>query len=289
MARTIAQIYDAMITEKETFASLDGLTPKPDDSQTFLADLSTTSKVAIWRLMFWVVAVAIWAHEMVFDEHEAEVEATAAALIPGTAQWLQGEMFKFQFGDTLQFIDGKFQYPIIDLTKQIIKRVAIVETLGQVRVKVAKLDVSDDPEKLDAAEESAADTYLNQIKFAGTNTALITKDADLLKVAYDIHYDPQVLDSAGESIADPGTFPVVDAINGYIQELPFNGALNLTEMTDAVQAADGVVDPVLTLAEAKFGAIPYATIVREYVADAGHMKIDPGFPLSTQITYIANV
>ena len=74
MARTILEILDDIITEKETHAELDNLQPKPDNSQTFLDDLTTTSKVAIWRLWAFTTAVAIFAHEKIFDSHKLEVE-----------------------------------------------------------------------------------------------------------------------------------------------------------------------------------------------------------------------
>ncbi len=288
MARTIQQIYDAMITEKETRTELDLLQPKPDTSQTFLDDLTTTSKVAIWRLMFFVMAVAIWTHEKIFDLHIADVQAQAEVLIPGTTQWLRQQALDFQFGDTLQFINNIFQYPVIDTAKQIIKRAAVIEVGGQVILKVAKLTASV-PDKLDAAELTSFQSYVGQIKVAGIQIVIITADADLLKIAYNVHYNPQLLKSTGESIGTPGTFPVEDAINNFIQSLPFNGILNLTQLTDAIQAAEGVTDPIITLAEGKIAGGTYATIVDNYTANAGHMKIDPAFPLSTQLTYIADV
>jgi len=288
MARTIVQILDAIIDEKENRTALDLLVPNPDDAQTFLDDLTTTSKVAIWRLMFFVIASAIFTHEKLFDIHKTAVEALADTLIPNTARFMREEALKFQFGDTLQFINLKFVYPVIDTTKQIIKRAAVVETGGQVIVKVAKL-VATLPEKLTSSELNAFSVYINSIKSAGTQLAIISDDADLLKIAYNIHYDPQILENDGESIAIPTTFPVEDAINKFIQDLPFDSVLNLTELTDAIQAVSGVEDPVNTLAEGRITGGVFATIVREYTANAGHMKIDPAFPLSTQLTYIANV
>jgi len=288
MARTIQQILGAMITEKETRTVLDTLQPKPDTSQTFLDDLTTTSKVAIWRLMFFVLAVAIFLHEKIFDLHEADVLAQAKVLIPGTTRHLRQLALDFQFGDTLQFIDEIFQYPIIDTTKQIVKRAAVIEVGGQVLLKVTKL-TSGVPDKLDSGELTAFQGYIAQVKTAGIQIVIITADADLLKIAYDIHYNPQLLKSTGESIGTPGTFPVEVAIDSFIQNLPFNGILNLTQLTDAIQLAEGVTDPVITLAEAKIPGGTFATIVKEYIPNAGHLKIDPAFPLSTQLTYIADV
>jgi len=112
MARSISVIFDEIIDEKETFTSLDALVPNPDSSQTFLADLTSTSKVAIWRLIFWVVAFAIHAHEKLFDEHVKVVEARALEIIPGTTLYYVVESKKFQNGDDLIFDEttGKFSY-----------------------------------------------------------------------------------------------------------------------------------------------------------------------------------
>lgn len=81
-------------------------------------------------------------------------------------------------------------------------------------------------------------------------------------------------------------FPVRDAIESYIAALPFNGTLHLTFLTDAVQQAGGVVNPVLTNAEAHWGAFPPAPIDVSYVSHAGHMAIDPQAPLSATINYM---
>ena len=290
MAKQLTEWYDIIITEKETFSSLDGLTPKPDDSQTFLQDLSSTSKVAIWRLWVWVVAFAAWVTDNLFDEHTIQIEALGDTLITGTASWIRDQCFKFQLGDTLIYnpVNGAFEYATVNEAAQIIKRASILEVGGVVIIKVAKEDVGGNPIKLSASEKTSFNTYINQIKFAGTNTAVKSEDPDLLKIFYDVHYDPLVLSSTGESLSSPGVFPVEDAINDFISTLPFDGVLNLTELTDAVQLASGVNDPVLTQAEAKFGALPYAAINREYVADAGYMKIDPAFPLTSTLTYIAD-
>jgi len=288
MARDLTEIYNELVTEKQTFTTLNGLQPAIDDSQTLLNDLTTTSKVAIWRLMLFVVAVGIWTHENIFDLHKAEIEALAAQFIGGTVEWFQSTALAFQYGDSLQFIDQKYSYPVIDTSKQIVQRCAIDEVSGQLRVKAAKLS-GGLPVPLSTPELNAFSAYINQIKFAGVNVVITSNVADKLKLTYKVFYNPLVLTATGEDIDNPGVFPAEDAINNHIQNLPFNGVLNLTSLTDSVQAAAGVVDPVLTSAEAKFGALAYTPIVENYKADAGYLEIDAGFPLNTSITYVANV
>jgi hypothetical protein len=190
----------------------------------------------------------------------------------------------FHYGDSLTRNGVQYTYPIITPANQIIERAAVNDVAGQVRIKVAKLS-GGLPIKLTTTELTAFQAYITQIKFAGTNVDVISRAADLLKIAYNVKYDPLVLSATGELLSTPGVFPVVDAINAYIQELPFDGILNLTKLTDAIQVAQGVIDPVIQSSEAKFGALAYFPIVDNYNADAGHMLIDPAFPLSTQITY----
>lgn len=289
MARTVKEIYNEMVLEKQQMTVLSSLQPSIDNAQNLLSDLTTQSKVAIWRLLFFVTAVAIWVHEKLFDRHKAEIEIRANELITGTARWYREQCFVFQYGDAIQWVDNKYTYPRVNPANQIIKRAAVIEAGGQVRIKVAKLDTDGLPAPLSVAEITAFKAYIGQIKFAGTSISVISRDADLLKVSFDVVYDPLVMNGIGELIIDPSVKPVESAINDYIQNLPFNGVLNLTSLTDAVQQAEGVIDPVLNGAAAKYGRLAYQVIDKKYNADAGHMKIDPAHPLSPNINYLPNV
>jgi len=288
MSRTIKEIYDAIITEKETFSSLNTLVPNPDTAQTFLTDLTSASKVAIWRLMFWVVAVAIWSHEQIFDLHKAELIEIGNNLITGTKRWYKEQALLFQYGDSLQWNPTKLKYeydPLSSGTK-IVTACSVREVSGQVRIKIAKDDGVGGLEPLTPTEETAFTSYMNQIKFAGTNVAITNINADDLKLSINLYYDPLVLKSTGESILNAGIFPVEDAINNHLKELPFDGTFNLTKFIDAIQQAEGVVDPVLLSSEAKSGANPYVATGQNYIASSGYLAIDGAFPLSSVINYI---
>lgn len=284
MARTIKEIYDEMIVEKATMSSLSGLQPSTDTATNLLNELDSGSKVARWRLLFYVVAVGIWIHEKIFDKHKEAIELRASQLYVGTVTWYHAQCFLFQLGDSLTWNGTKYEYATVTPANQIIERASVKEVSGQVVLKVAKLSGTL-PTKLTTTEFNAFTAYLTKIKFAGTNLSIISRDADLLKIAYDVKYDPLLLSSSGELLSTPGIFPAEDAINNYIQNLPFDGNLNLTKLTDEIQKAEGVIDPVIGIAEAKYGGLPYTTITNNYNADAGHMIIDPAHPLSTSITY----
>lgn len=289
MARTIAEIYLSIVAEKNNQPTINALQPTIDNEQTLLNDLSSTSKVAVWRLFAYIISVAIWTHENLWDLFKAAIEALIAGAYSGTTRWYQQQALLFQFGDSLTWINNKFQYSVIDATKQIIKRSAAIETGGAVIIKVAKL-VGGLPVKLNANEFAAYQAYLAQIKFAGTNISSISYDPDLLKLTLNIVYNPLVLASDGSLLSDSGIFPVEDAIKAYIAGIVWDGTFNLTKLIDAAQAAQGVVDPILTLAEGKaYNGASFGTITQNYQSVAGYMVVDPANPLSGTLTYTPNV
>lgn len=285
MARTISVIYDEIVAEMATMSSLNAFQPNVHSAQTFLTELTSSSKVAIWKSFLWVVAFALWVNEVLLDKHKEEIELRAREIIAGTPSWYRDQCLLFQYGSALQWINNRFQYSAIDETKQVIKRAAVVEGAGQVRLKVAKLS-GDTPVPLSTSEFNAFLQYMAKVKLAGTDLTIISNPSDTLKIRYDIVYDPLVLTETGELINTPGTYPVHDVINEFIGNLPFNGVLNLTQLTDAIQQVEGVVDPTLVSAWAKFGSLPYSLINKNYQADAGHMVIDPANPLTSTINYI---
>ena len=300
MSRTIQEIYDAIVDEKESFSSLDTLVPNPDSSQTFLQDLTSTSKVAIWRLIFWVCAVAIWILENLFDTHTAEIDARKAELIPGTLRWYVEESKIYQDGDELIFNTStkKYEYAELDLDARIIEQASANEANGEVVITVAKDDGTGSLEKLTSAEKTRFESYIAEIKFAGVATRVISDDPDLLKIAYNIYVDGTVIyvDESnpsdplnGSLISDSSTYPVVDAIDDYIATLDFKGTMRVADLTDAIQAATGVRNVVATTVEAKYAAFAYTDILalanQSYQSNAGYLDIDPAFPLSSQISY----
>jgi hypothetical protein len=290
MARTIQEIYNEMITEKESFSSLNGLIPAPDSAQTLLTDLTSSSKVAIWRLFFWVVAVSIWSHEKLFDIFKAEVIEIGNNLITGTRNWYRIQAESFQYGDALTWNPTtlKFEYPTGSTGAKVVKHASVREAVGILRIKVAKDDGAGSLTPLSTPEKNAFETYINQIKFAGTPVSIVNLSADLLKLQVDIYYNPLLLTDVGESILSNMVFPVRDAINNHLLNLPFDGTYNLTKLTDAIQNAEGVIDTVINLSQARSGSNPYVSTDQNYIANAGYLKIDPTFPLSsnTVLNYI---
>lgn len=283
MSRTILQIYDSIILEKETFSSLSGLTSPviPDTAQDMLTELTTASKVGIWRLWFWVVAFAIWTHEQLFDQHITDIENRAKNITPAVTRWYVNESKKFQNGDALVWDGEKYIYSDTTssaaIAKQIVKQASARDINEIVTIKIAK-EVGGSLVELDASEKTSFESYLDDIKIAGTKTIVISDDPDLLKLAYTIQYDPLVMKADGSLIEDD-SFPVQNAIDAYIEGLPFDSTFRVQDLTDAIQAARGVVNAVADVIETKYGTLNYEDILavttETYLPNAGYLITDP--------------
>ncbi len=113
--------------EKELQPSLTGLLPLGETSDNLLDDLTSGSKVAVWRLWAYLTSVAIYIHELLWDNFKVVIEEIAAAAPAGTPRWYQKKMFEFQSGDSLVYVDNQYVYDPIDETKRIVTRCAIEE------------------------------------------------------------------------------------------------------------------------------------------------------------------
>lgn len=277
--RTIQQIYDEIIKEKEQMSELSTLQPWVDSSQTLLNDLTSTSKVAVWRLWAWVMAVVIWTHEKLWVVFRTEVDAIVAAAIPGTARWYREMCLQFQYGDAMMYQNFKFIYNPINPDNRIIARASATEVGGNVLLKVAKLE-NNTPQKLTSDELEAFTAYISKIKFAGTYCQIISAEADLLRVDLNVIYDPTIINSNGEQLSNLSVKPVEQAISNYLAALPWDGKLLLSALVDAVQQAAGVVDVVINNASAKaYAAANWNPISRYYYTVSGWIINDNNYPL----------
>jgi len=292
MARSIIYWYDIINSERQTMASLNSLEPNINDAQALLSDVKTTSKVARWRLWLWCVAVLAYAVDVLFDRTKLELEDIAKKSQYGTTPWYVLISKEFQYGYALDWINNQFSYVANDESAKIIKRAAAVEvaspSLSFVNLKVAKL-VGSTPAPLTVSEKNAFAFYISQRKPVGVAINIISDNPDDLRLFLNIDYNPLLLTNTGERIIGGG-FPVEEAINEYIGNLPFNGSLELDDLVDVIQQAEGVVNAYVTNAEARYGANPFVAFTQSYSSNAGYLVIDSATPLNSSITYTpANV
>ena len=280
MARSIQDIQQLIYAQKAQEPALE--------------NLNSTSKVAIWRLWVYIISVAIWSLEKLFDLHRTDIDKRLTELKPHTARWYRSKALAFQYGYYLAHDSDKYNNQWltdeqIEVSK-IIKYSAVVESKneGRLIVKIAG-EHGDTLQPITDAQKQAFEAYLQEIKDAGVRLSVVNYQPDVLHLQMKIIYDPLVLDSNGQSIAK-ATKPVEETIISYLKRLPFNGELVLAHLIDALQQAEGVKIPHLVLAQSKnitssgeYGA--FETIEISKIPTAGYFTIDN----YNDITYISNV
>ena len=280
MARSIQEIQNIILQAKA--------------QEPVLESLNSTSKVAIWRLWVYIIAVAIWSLEKLFDQHRADIDKRLASLKPHTARWYRSKALAFQYGfdllpDSDKFNNTGHTEEQIEASK-IVKYSAVIESKneGRLIVKIAG-EQGDTLQPITDAQKQAFEAYLQEIKDAGVRLSVVNYQPDILHLQMKIVYDPLVLDSNGQSIIH-ATKPVEEAIKSYLKRLPFNGELVLAHLIDALQQAEGVKIPHLVLAQSKnitssgdYGA--FETIEISKIPTAGYFTIDN----FNDITYVSNV
>ena len=265
MARTIDYWYNVIITQKQSTTELDVL--------------DNTSKAANFNLWAYIVAFAMCVLDNLFDGHRTVVDADIAALKPHSVQWYQTLALSFQYGQDT--IPGTDQYANTGLTadqvaaQKIIAQAAVTEIDGSLRAKVVKL-VNGDYAELTGDELAAHTAFMNKQKDAGVKIIDQSLPPDGLKLTLDIFYDALILKSDGSRIDGRAATPVPDAISAYLKNLKFNGEYANTRLTDQLQLVDGVMLPVIKLAQAQYGGFAYTNIDEVYIPDGGYLRIPDG-------------
>ena len=103
-----------------------------------------------------------------------------------------------------------------------------------------------------------------------------------------IFYDPLILNADGTSKSD-GSRLIDLAIENYLRDLPFDGRLKRTSITDSILASEGVFDVQVSILQHKYAAYDYQDIEISHVPESGYFNIDPLFPLTEAFTYIPHV
>lgn len=278
MARSIQEILDGMRADKASRSELDSLT--------------NASNAAVWDELYESFSVEVHTIESLFDTLDEDIEERANQIPTGTTIWYAAESLEFQYGDSLELIDGIPNYTVEDDTKKIVKYASATESGGFVLIKAAIDDGSGNPVKLGTAEINSFTEYWTLKRFAGTSILIISQDGDEIVTTARIEVNPQIIKLTGESVADTGVFPVEDAIKDYYKNLDFNGRFQIMKLEDAMQSVSGVTNVVINKVEAKaFGQVNYTDITatpnQDYISVAGYSIEDGTTPLNTTLTYVS--
>jgi hypothetical protein len=239
MARTIEQIYNDLVLQKQTFGTLTGLTTI-SDYQTFLTNLTSDSKVSNWNLELYNSAVMIKTLEDKIETETSNISTLLSNSFVMTADWYRAQTLLFQYGDIVQLINYVPGYVSVDVDKQIIEFCSVEEIVGGVKIKVRRKDGT----ILSNDELLGLQSYLNAIKGIGTIIQIINLEPDDIKFFIDIIYTPQVnLDTLKTNVSD--------AITNYVSNLPFDSKIYGNDVIDILQEVSGVIDPRFVKISAK--------------------------------------
>lgn len=266
MARTAEEIEQQIIDQKAASAAL--------------VELNSVSNTAIYRLWIFITAQILHYFEVLQDAFKAEVQAIIDNNQYGTKSWWYNQAKAYQHGDLLQNINNVFKYAAVDVSKQIIKYCSINDLGGKVQIKVAK-QVGGEPVVLTVGELNGVVDYANEIRPAGTPITVQSLSADLVKLTLNVHYNA----NGDINIIKPA---VELAITTFLSNIQFDGIFYINRFIDAIQAVPGIINDQVEVigAAAQGSGDPYVSFTSKYSSKSGYFKIDPNFPLSTQITYI---
>lgn len=227
-----------------------------------LAELNSTSKVAIYRLYVFIVSYSIWLLEQLFDTHKKEVEDIIEQKFPHRPSWYRSKALAFQYGfdlgvnfdlitDTDKYDNTGFDDDIVEASK-IVKYSAVTKNGGQLLIKIAS-ESGGVLQPLNELQKAAFNYYIDEITDAGVNYFVVNNQPDILILTLQIFCDPLVLNENGMRILQDGggVYPVQDAILEYMKELPFNGELVLFDLATKLKAVEGVRIPNIVNAESK--------------------------------------
>lgn len=265
---TIKEHYNLIISIKEGKAELNGLQPYNDNGAAIMAELTSGSKVAVWRLWCWIMAFYSWLLAKDLEKHKLEVLDTISKHRHGSLPYYHQRSLGFQYGYALDWNGSQYGYLVADESSKVIKHCAIVRNAGLLIFKVASVDNA----PLDSAQKSAYSDYLFDILYPGTFYEIISEDADKLKLDMEVYLNTQIINLDGEEL-NTGNALIELAVSNYIANLPFNGKMNVQHLIDAVQAVDGVKDVKMLSKSYRYGSTAWLAIDREVVPFSGHMVL----------------
>jgi hypothetical protein len=215
-----------------------GLDPEETFEQQF-------SAVSLESIMTYIYAYSTWLYENVIAAAVSDLTAQIANEYLFSFAWYARKAREFQLGDTIVFDEpsGKFKYPALDESKQIVKFISIrqiVDGITKLRVYVCKSG----KQALTDAELEAFKAYFYKIAAAGTHLEYVSQNPDQLDILLSVWRNPQIIDGGGNRLAGGGK-PVEEAVQGYLDNIEYGGAFNRTKLMDAVQLAGGVNDVII--------------------------------------------
>lgn len=253
--------------------STDTIIAEMDDAQateTSLSTLNSPSQTAIYTLWKSITAMVINFLEQLWDIYKTDIETVIASGAVGSDAWLQAQILKFQYSATVPqivtLVDFAPAYGTVDTSLRLITRSSVKTMVNKtISVKVAK---EEPPVALSATELSSLKGYLSDIGFAGTQTNTFSYDSDKLYLVANIYYNGQYSSVISAT--------VIEAIENYFANIPFDGTIKLLTLEDYIQNVPGVTDVVIVDCALRADTTAFAS--KTYLVSAS-TTIYPTYPL----------
>lgn len=228
MARTLTEIYTVAKDCRNQYLEL--------------TEFQNSSKMSILDAFTWVTSACIWAFENILDVFKVDLAKDLQNRINGTPAYYANALLKYQSGDSLEMNEEgtAFSYPTIDETKRVVTRVSYSEHQEegfydkQLMLKIA----TGEPgayERVSDEELLAIRAYFHQIAFAGTHATIVSRKGDVLIPRVTVYHD-------GALSEDEVYTNIENALNNFIANVSFDGAIYTQKIIDAIQRAEHVVD-----------------------------------------------
>lgn len=250
MARTVEQIHQEILSNIA--------------QNEYLATLNSSSKVAIYRLFAYVVAMSIWVLETLYDKHKIEMDGLILEQKSGTANWYKNLAMRFQFGFDLVTDSDKYNNTGIDdeviEASKIVKYCSVKRSFESSRliIKIASQE-GDNLIQLTPQQLESFTQYMDETGYEGDKLLIVNNPADLLQLNMVVYRDPLVLDFNGMSILNANK-PVELAIRQYLKELKFNGEFVVNDLIEKLRTVPGVINAHIVVASSSH----FNTIIDDY-------------------------
>lgn len=254
------------------------------------------SQVGIANSWAYLHALASNLLSQLFDKHLSDTTEVLKNNIAATPIWIKNKILAFQYGDSVEMNEetGIVEYPVIDISKQIITQCSVTNAnYGEVNIKVAKGGIN--PVSLSSGEMTAVQSYYANLNPAGIRYNIISLDADRLLIRGVVYYNGQYQDSIKTDVES--------AVNTYLSSLPFDGAMVIKDLEQAINSVAGVEDIVIEELSARDSTTDFADrtkLIDNYkLTSVGNRKWDSvsgymitedesGQTISTTLTYAIN-
>lgn len=210
------------------------------------------SKVAVYANFIDVIAYEIFNLEQMNNILQAQIEGDLAKVTTPTEAWWQAQILKFQYSATnpqviiLDIINFAPYYETVDATLRVITNCAVVTATNN----ILQIKVTNDGAVLDNNTVIALTAYVKSIDPAGVQFNIVNLPADRLWLDAEIFYDGQYSSVIQSS--------VITALINYLNTLPFNGIVEISDVEVLIKGVPGVNDVTINSIAARANSTAFS-------------------------------